>query len=70
MPRLLNLELTKTYATRENAIKAVNKKLSHQGYDNLRYIVYVDPASGRFFPVFIGQECLQAGIHFHFHVVC
>lgn len=68
MPRLIELEAPRTYKTRENAIKAVEAKLGHSGYDNYRYIIHTDK-DGRFFPVFLGMECMQAGIHFHFNIV-
>lgn len=60
---LITLEPTNTYATRENAIKAADKKFSH-----LRYII-VTHTDGRFFPVFLGEKAIQAGAHFHFCVV-
>lgn len=69
MARLVKLEPTKTYKTVDNAIKAVEKKFPAEANDGLRYIVYTDPETGRFYPVFIGEKALQAGIHFHFHVV-
>jgi urease beta subunit len=50
----IELNPNKTYATRENAV-------------NLRYILSVN-ADGRFFPVFLGERALQAGVHFHFCV--
>lgn len=64
-----HVELTpnKTYASRENAVKAFEKKF---GESNFRYIV-VQNADGRFFPVclFGKGEPLQAGVHFHFNVL-
>lgn len=68
MPKLIDLQATKSYATRENAIKAVEKKVTNPELANLRYIIYTLP-DGRFVPVFIGTEALQHGIHFHFHVL-
>jgi uncharacterized protein YegP (UPF0339 family) len=68
MARLIELTGTKTYATKANAIKAVDKVVKNPQYDNLRYMI-ITTDDGRFFPCFIGQECLQAGIHFHFAVV-
>lgn len=64
-PKLLVLEPVKTYASKENVIKAVNKRIQNP---NLRYFIY-PTADGRFFPVFIGVEAVQSGIHFHFNVV-
>lgn len=68
MAKLITLEMTKTYATRENAIKAVEKKFPASDSDNLRYMT-LQHTDGRWYPVFIGQQALQAGVHFHFHVV-
>lgn len=66
MSRLIKFEATRTYKTEENAIKAVEKK----GWpDEYRYFIYRDEATGRFYPIFVGEKALHAGIHFHFHVV-
>jgi hypothetical protein len=69
MPRLIELEANKTYNTKENAIKAVEKVtfLGH-GVENLRYVIH-QGKDGRYFPVFIGMECLSYGVHFYFNVV-
>lgn len=66
MATLVKLEATRTYATRENAVKAVAKKNIP---DEFRYIIHTDEETGRFYPVFLGEKCIQYGIHFHFHVV-
>lgn len=66
MARLVELQATKTYATKANAIKAVEKANIKEDF---RYIIYTDEATGRFYPVFLGEKCIQAGIHFKFHVV-
>lgn len=50
----------KTYATEANAIAAVEKSL---GDAPLRYMVVCN-AEGRFFPIFIGEQGLQYGVHF------
>ena len=70
MPKLIKLQANKTYATRENAIKAVDKKfaLSSSTCDELRYFITCTD-DGRFFPLFIGQDSVQAGVHWHFNVV-
>lgn len=65
MAKLMELQPNRTYATRENVVKAVEKKVPGT---TLRYIIYTH-TDGRFFPVFVGMEALAAGIHFHFHVV-
>ncbi|MEY4433324.1 MAG: hypothetical protein RLZZ44_1458 [Bacteroidota bacterium] len=58
------IETTKTYANETNAIKAVEKS----GFQDLRHFIMMN-AEGRFFPVFIGQQAVQRGVHFHFNVV-
>lgn len=64
--RKMEIKPTKTYATEENADKAVH--LHGLGALNLRYFI-MRTADGRFFPVFVGPEAVQAGVHFHFHVI-
>lgn len=55
---------TKTYATKENARKAVIKK----GFDEHRHFI-MKTEDDRWLPVFVGERAVQAGIHFHFHIV-
>jgi hypothetical protein len=55
---------SKTYATIDNARKAVAKA----GDEKLRHF-YMTNEHGRFFPVFIGEAAVQAGVHFRWHVV-
>lgn len=68
MAKLITLEPTKTYKTRENAVKAAEAKFG-PSYDKygLTYFVMAH-TDGRFFPVFLGERALQAGVHFHFNV--
>lgn len=68
MARLITLEANKTYATAENAARAVEKKFPSASNDNIRYFLQ-RTEDGRYFPVFIGQAALDAGVHFHFNVV-
>lgn len=68
MARQLKLELTKTYATEANAVKAVEKVFPSTDDDRLTYIVMPTP-EGRFYPIFIGERATQAQVHLHFHVV-
>lgn len=68
MARLLTLEMTKTYATHDNAVKAVEKKFGGDRHNNLRYLVLTH-TDGRFYPVFLGETALKEMVHFHFHVV-
>lgn len=63
MAHFVEINPTKTYATIENAHKAVAKKYPPTGAD-LRYMVLTH-TDGRFFPVFIGVNCLQYGVHFN-----
>lgn len=67
MSKLITLEVTKTYKTRENAVAAFEKKFGHT---DLRYMV-LQHTDGRFYPVclFSGGDAMQHGVHFHFHVV-
>ncbi len=64
MNREFDITAPKTYATKENARKAVAKI----GAQCLRHFIMQND-EGRFFPVFVGQEAVQEGIHFHFNVV-
>lgn len=62
---------TKTYATVENAHKAVAKKYPFDplaSHNELRYMVMTH-TDGRFFPVFIGTKALHHGVHFHFNII-
>jgi hypothetical protein len=68
MAKLLTLTPNKTYATEANAIKAVEKRFPGTANDGLRYILQ-RTHDGRFYPVFIGNSAIHAGVHFHFHVV-
>lgn len=68
MAREFEITPNKTYATHANAVKAVEKKYPEAANDGLRYFT-MRTAEGRFFPVFVGMECVQRGVHFHFNVV-
>ena len=66
MTKLITLEATKTYATRENAINAFEKKF---GDTELRYFIMTH-TDGRFYPVCLDHNtAMQYGVHFHFHVI-
>ena len=62
------IEFSKTYATEANAEKAVAKVSSLAGcrYDILPVIV---DSKIRYGVLFIGQDALEAGAHWHFNVV-
>lgn len=62
----IKIKPNRTYATRQNAEKAVAEKNLD---DHLRYMILITE-EGRFFPAFIGREAVVAGVHFHFTVVC
>lgn len=77
-PKLHSFEASsgnKTYATRDNAAKAVTKcfeKSQNEAHGQLTYfITEIDhgPYKGRFIPVFVGERALHAGVHFQFHVI-
>lgn len=64
MNRKFEITAPRTYATEANADKAMAK----HGFEELRHFI-MRTAEGRFFPVFVGQEAVQHGVHFHFNVV-
>lgn len=65
MNREFQITPTKTYKTAENARAAVAKA----GDEGLRHFIMQDASTGRFFPVFVGQEAMQHGAHFRWNVV-
>lgn len=65
MAQLVDLQFTKTYASKDNAEKAVAKSFGNN--QDLRYIIV--PVENRFGVLFIGNSAVQAGVHFHFNVV-
>lgn len=67
--RMIEITPVRTYATRENAVKAVTKFYGERQFDkNVLYFVHTH-TDGRFFPVFFGERCISEGIHFKFNVV-
>lgn len=67
----ITLEPIKTYKTRENAIKAVEKAELHDlewKGQRVRWMILTH-SDGRFFPVFLGEPAVQCGIHFKFNVL-
>ena len=68
MAKHVTIQPTKTYATAENAIKAVDRVITNPDLADLRYLIMRD-AVGRFFPLFVGEKAVHAGIHWHFAVV-
>ena len=66
---LLELEPPRTYKNKQTLFKALEKKFNQPVHEiKYRFIIqqYTD---GRLFPVFIGQECLRDGLHFHFNIL-
>lgn len=68
MSREIRIEPNKSYATKENARKAVEKA----GFQELRHFYMVGTEGkhqGRWFPVFAGMEAMTECVHFHFNIV-
>lgn len=67
----IEFDIKKTYASRENCIKAVEKVFGanqpHFGSADVQWLIAVN-AEGRFFPVFIGERAIQKMVHFTFPV--
>jgi hypothetical protein len=69
MAKQMTITPNKTYATPANAVKAVEAKFPSaisSECANLRYIMMQTP-EGRFFPLFIGNNSIMMGVHFHFN---
>lgn len=64
MNRKFQIESVKTYATEENADKAV----ANRGFQDIRHFM-MRTENGRWFPVFVGEEAIGRGVHFQFNVV-
>lgn len=58
--REFTIEPSKTYASKANVRKAVASK---PALEDLRFFI-MQTEEGRFFPVFCGQEAVEAGVHF------
>ena len=69
MAKKIELGQNKTYATEENAVKAVEKRYGgEKDWRQLRYFI-AWTKEGRCYPVFIGASAIDYGVHFHFNVV-
>jgi hypothetical protein len=66
---LFELTPVRTYATRENAIKAVQKFYGDRTFERRQSYFIAVHSDGRFFPVFVGERAIQAGVHFKFNVI-
>ncbi len=64
MNREFTITAPKTYATKENAVKAV-AKTGDQDHKHF----YMTDENGRWFPVFVGLEAIEKGIHFRWNVI-
>lgn len=64
MPRCFAAKMPKTYATPENAVKAVEKTR----FASFDYVIAVD-GEGRYFPCFVDPKAMHEGVHFSFAVV-
>lgn len=69
MARLIELTPVRTYATIKNAVAAVDKKIPPDQAMELTYFIHREEATGRYFPVFVGERALKAGLHFHFNII-
>lgn len=69
-PRLITLTPNRTYASAENAMRAVLKVFPADAAhcSNLTYFLQ-RTADDRFFPVFVGERALHAGAHMHFNCI-
>lgn len=65
MSNQITITPNKTYATRENAVKAFEKVF---GNAQVNYFIAMNE-EGRYFPVAIGESAVQAGVHFHFNTL-
>jgi len=66
----INLNPTRTYANEKNARKAITDWFGEnlaEVHPNLRWIMVMK--EGRYFPVFVGESAVQAGVHFKFCVI-
>lgn len=68
---LMKIEPVRTYASKANAIKAVENKVNKEILHELRYFVMPFQCTEglRFFPVFVGIKAMDYGIHFHFNII-
>jgi hypothetical protein len=64
MNRKFDIVASKTYASEQNADKAVAKA----GFSDIRHFM-MRTEGGRFYPVFVGIESTRRGVHFHFNIV-
>ena len=64
------IELThsKTYASIENAKRAVEKKIHPDVLNKVTWFIQ-RTEDNRFFPVFVGERAAANMIHFHFNIV-
>jgi hypothetical protein len=71
MAKKVILTPARTYATEANADKAVSTALGDSTAPDgreLRYFIQ-RTQEGRYYPVFLGERALHAGVHHRFNVV-
>jgi hypothetical protein len=69
--KFIDVSPSKTYATKGNALAAVDKLYNTEKHVNateLRFIVVCNEA-GRWYPIFIGASAARAQVFVHFPVV-
>jgi hypothetical protein len=68
MTRLLELKPVKTYATYETAVKKALATYpdSIPANNGLTFLVQRDEATGRYFPIFLGNRAIERQVHFVF----
>jgi hypothetical protein len=64
----MKLESSKTYANEANMEKGIRKAMPRIDEMEVRYFTAWNE-EGRCYPVFVGSEAVNQGIHFHFVVV-
>lgn len=74
MATFIRIEPFKSYINETNARRAVDTVLHLANNKALRYFVMKYEGTdkkhvGRFFPVFVGQNAIDEGVHFHFNVI-
>ena len=68
MAKEMKITPNKTYASEANAFKAAQNLYGSDRFRTLRFFIMPTP-NGRFFPVFVGEKAIQAGVHFNFNVI-
>jgi hypothetical protein len=56
------IRTARTYATVENATKALVKQLGDRPLESVRYLIAVSPLDGRYVPVLVGNEYIPFAV--------